>query len=155
MSFTRFRYDNSRTQKYLAESTFEGRYMLNTPGNGTEMPLQEDPHIRLQSWGANLSSNAISLENDLLGLTKPLTRDCTEYSSVSPANNQNTYSTTKSFVRQSRVETPAWEVKGVNHIRNESLHHDPQQHTNIPFHNNLNTRILEKDMYASYIYNKN
>ena len=48
MSFTRYKYDKLRVQKQLNEQTFTGRYMLNTPGNGSVMPFQEDPHLRLQ-----------------------------------------------------------------------------------------------------------
>ena len=58
MAFTRFKYDKSRVDKQLTEETFTARYMLNTPGNGTAMPFQEDPHTRLQMWGANFAGNA-------------------------------------------------------------------------------------------------
>jgi hypothetical protein len=63
-------------------------------------------------------------------------------------NNIN-YGTNKSFVHQSRAEMPAWEVKGMVSNREEFLHYDPQSqiHLSLGFHNNLSTRILEKDMY--------
>ena len=76
MAFTRFKYDKSRVDKQLTEETFTARYMLNTPGNGTAMPFQEDPHTRLQMWGANFAGNALDVENDLMGITRPLNRDC-------------------------------------------------------------------------------
>lgn len=152
MSFTRYKYDKIRVQKQLNEQTFAGRYMLNTPGNGSVMPFQEDPHLRLQGWGANMASNAIQLENDLRGLDRQMTRDCNNQNNYkmhnAPINNIN-YGTNSSFVHQSRAEMPAWEVKGVMPIRKDFLHYDPQNpvHLSLGFHNNLSTRILEKDMF--------
>ena len=152
MSFTRYKYDKLRVQKQLNESTFTGRYMLNTPGNGSVMPFQEDPHLRLQQWGANMASNAIQLESDLRGLNRKLTKDCNETNNYitkqSPLNNIS-YGTNASFVHQSRAEMPAWEVKGAMPVRETYLHYDPQNpiHLSMGFHNNLSTRILEKDMY--------
>jgi len=48
MSFTRFHDDPARIRKHVEDSTYAERYHLNTPGNGSEMPLQMDPQIRLQ-----------------------------------------------------------------------------------------------------------
>ena len=42
MSFTRFNYDDCRTQKILEESTGPGRYMLNKPGWGNKPCFFED-----------------------------------------------------------------------------------------------------------------
>jgi hypothetical protein len=150
MSFTRFKYDKLRVQKELNEQTFTGRYMLNVPGNGSHMPFQEDPHLRLQHWGANLSNNAITIENDLYGLSRKITNDCideNEYTKHSSRNENISYGNSKSFVHQSRLETPAWEVKGMQQVRNTHLFYDPQAHTSFQFPNNLNTRILEKDSF--------
>lgn len=152
MSFTRYKYDKLRVQKQLNEETFAGRYMLNTPGNGSIMPFQEDPHLRLQQWGANMASNAIQLESDLRGMNRKLTKDCNTDNNhiVNQSQVQNVnYGTNKSFVHQSRAEMPAWEVKGLMPNRDEYLHYDPQNqvHLSLGFHNNLSTRILEKDMY--------
>ena len=72
MSFTRFHDDPSRIKKQLDESTFQGRYFLNTPGAGMDLPFKEDPHFRLQKWGANLHTNTVNIESDLHGLTRTL-----------------------------------------------------------------------------------
>ena len=48
MSFTRFYDDEARVKKQIEESSFIGRYMLNTPGPGSQAPFLEDSHIRLQ-----------------------------------------------------------------------------------------------------------
>ena len=76
MSFTRFNYDEARTFKKVQESTGPGRYLLNTPDvvpKGYKLPLYcDDPHIRLQGWGANLRENykngtTIDIDSYLLG----------------------------------------------------------------------------------------
>ena len=51
MAFTRFYDDPLRISKRLEESTFAGRYQLDMPGPGVDMPFEEDPHARLQKWG--------------------------------------------------------------------------------------------------------
>ena len=66
MAFTRFKYDNCRTVKSLQQATDPGRWILNVPGNGETPCYMEDPHIRIQKWGANLRTNTINLESDLM-----------------------------------------------------------------------------------------
>ena len=115
------------------------------------MPFQEDPHIRLQKWGANMANNAISLENDLRGMNRKNTKDCESNNyKLHQSNPSNvSYENSASFVHQSRAEMPAWEVKGAMPNREEFLHYDPQApiHVSFGFQNNLSTRILEKDMF--------
>ena len=79
MSFTRFHDDPARIQKQMEQMTYSGKYMMNVPGNGANMNFHEDPHIRLEKWGANLSSNAIDIESDLRCQTRNLQRDCVQY----------------------------------------------------------------------------
>ena len=76
MSFTRFHDDPCRIAKQLQESTGPGRYMVDVPGNGAKPCFMEDPFVRLQKWGANLQTNTINLESELLGLGRNLNRDC-------------------------------------------------------------------------------
>ena len=75
MAFTRFNNDPSRIQKYLEESTNVGKYFLNVPGNGTNPSFINDPHIRMQKWGGNLSKNIVNIESDLRCSTRQLNRD--------------------------------------------------------------------------------
>ena len=75
MAFTRFNYDDARIIKSLQQSTGTGRYYLNTPGPGNNTAFIDDPQIRMQKWGANLSKNKTQLENDLLGITRKLNTD--------------------------------------------------------------------------------
>jgi hypothetical protein len=70
MSFTRFHDDPNRIRKQAAELSYAGKYALNTPGPGDNIPFLEDPQVRLQTWGANLMTNTINLESDLRGLTR-------------------------------------------------------------------------------------
>ena len=65
MAFTRFHDDADRQIKYLEESTFQGIYHLNTPGNGLKNPYVDDVHIRLQKLGANLHSHSCNIESNL------------------------------------------------------------------------------------------
>jgi len=149
MAFTRFKYDKSRVDKQLTEETYTARYMLNTPGNGTSMPFQEDPHTRLQMWGANFAENALDVENDLMGITRKANRDNLKFDYKKTATTLETkhYPTNSSHVSQSRVETPAWEVRSVMPDRGNFLFYNPQEHIEREFQNNLNTRMLQKDMY--------
>lgn len=149
MSFTRFHDDECRMQKQLQEQTYTGRYMLNVPGNGVNMPFVEDPHMRLQKWGANWNTNAIVIDNDLRGLNNKLSRDC--YTSDLRWNKYNksnvNYPTYQQSVQQSRTTNPAWELRDTQQYKENILFLNPQENTCIPFHNNLNTRMLEKDYY--------
>ena len=79
MSFTRFHDDEIRIKKQLEQQTFPGRYQLDVPGQGSSMPFQEDAHLNLQKFGANIRTNTINLESDLLGLTRNLSLDCNTY----------------------------------------------------------------------------
>ena len=75
MSFTRFHDDPARIKYGLQISTYSGRYALDTPGPGINLPYLEDCQVRMQRWGANLMTNPINIESDLRGLTRPLNRD--------------------------------------------------------------------------------
>jgi hypothetical protein len=92
MAFTRFSSDRAVLEKRLAESTFTGIYHLTTPGNGLKMPFIDDPHIRLQKWGANLQTNGLNIENELRGTTRLLKSDYQIY-------NKNPIETSKKIKR--------------------------------------------------------
>jgi hypothetical protein len=76
MAFTRFHDDPCRIKKRLQESTDQGRYILDVPGNGSTPYYIDDPHLRLQKWGGNLMTDSINIENDLKGLTRSINQDC-------------------------------------------------------------------------------
>jgi hypothetical protein len=75
MAFSRFHDDPARIKQQLEQDTFPGRYQLNTPGPGDNLPFWEDPNIRLQRWGANLKTNTTDFESELRGMTRKLNHD--------------------------------------------------------------------------------
>jgi hypothetical protein len=150
MAFTRFHDDSCRIQKQLQEDTDPGRYILNVPGNGETPLYMEDPYIRMQKWGANLQTNTINLESDLMGLTRKLTLDCKEnnnFKSHSINSKKINYPSQKPFVEQPRAVNPAWTALEVEQNNFDYLFFNPQLNVCMPFYNNLSSRILEKDYY--------
>ena len=152
MAFTRFKYDDCRTKKSLQQSTDPGRWVLNVPGNGDSPYYMEDPHIIPQKWGANLRTNTINLESDLLGVNRNLNRDCLgkdEYQKYNVPNQAIQYPTCSNLTtEQSRATNPAWWYRDLEQNNFEYPPLNPQTNVCIPFQNNLNTRILEKDSFT-------
>lgn len=156
MAFTRFHDDPARIKKSLEESTFIGRYQLDTPGPGAHLPFWEDPNIRLQSWGANLHRNTVDLESDFRGLTRPLNRDLlskNQYQNYAAQTvNPNNYGHLNPFVEESRASHPAWMYKDITVERWEEPWINPQSvGIDAPFHQNIHTRILEKDHFVPVV----
>jgi hypothetical protein len=148
MAFTRFHDDSERIKKRLLESDYPGRYQLNCPGPGLNLPLFEDPNIRLQGWGANLNSNTIELENELRGYSRPYHKDLVE---MKPTFTPNTplasFPSLQPFVEESRATHPAWMYKELEQSKWEHPYLDPQAYLEKPFLENIQTRILEKDTF--------
>jgi hypothetical protein len=153
MANTRFFYDDCRTIKQLQQATGPGRYMLDVPGNGLAPSYMEDPYIRIQKWGGNLRTNTVELESELWGGNRPLNnKDCIK------KDNYKTYnifsepiqypSNNKLTTEQSRAVAPAWMFRDLEQVDWYTLPLNPQENTCIPFSNNLNTRILEKDYFV-------
>jgi len=152
MAFTRFKYDDCRTKKSLQQSTDPGRWVLNVPGNGDSPYYMEDPHIIPQKWGANLRTNTINLESDLLGVNRNLNRDCLgkdEYQRYNVSNQAIQYpSCNQLTTEQSRATNPAWWYRDLEQNDWQYPPLNPQANTCLPFQNNLSTRILEKDYFT-------
>lgn len=154
MSFTRFNYDDCRTKKRLQESTGPGRYMLNMPGNGPTPSYFEDPHIRLTKWGANLLDTSnhlpVDIASDLDGRTRRYQKYCnnSEFpnSGVTPVK-KLVFPTVKAYTDESRASHPAWMYRDLPQTRWEYPLLNPQENTCIPFHNNISSRILEKNNF--------
>ena len=165
MAFTRFYDDPCRIQKYLEESTNIGNYNINVPGNGMDPSYFSDPYVKPQKWGANLSNNKTDLESDLFSLHRKLNRDTIKennYADYLNSNNKyykNNYSTNESEITsQSRATHPSWVYREINNfnIKNDTLsvpnnfkylHLNPQENICIPFHNNICSRIVQKDYF--------
>ena len=154
MSFTRFYDDQSRIKKQVQISSFAGRYFLDTPGQGMDLPFFEDPNIRMQKWGANLRNNTVALESDLLGLTRKANRDyigVNEHTQHAVNASPNTYRSEQPFVEESRATHPAWMYKDLEHSRWENPFLNPLNGLEKGFHENVQTRILEKDFFVPTI----
>ena len=148
--FTKLYYDTDCVRNHVIQSTGTGKYMLNTPGNGLNLPYMEDSNIRLQKWGANMTSNTINLENDLKGLTRRINRDnISENSYIKHSVNVFTkqYPIEKCFVDETRHSNPAWLLRGVDNNRWDFPIVNPQANLDKQFQENIQTRILEKDYY--------
>jgi len=158
MAFTRFHDDPLRIQKQVDESTFSGRYMLNRPGQGIHMPFQADAQLRLQSWGANITTDIIPLESDFRGLTRRLCRDNTvlnDYEQNKQSVTPLQYGESNPYVEESRASHPAWMYRDLEQPRWEMPWINPQAQIHIEkqFPNNIQTRILEKDYYHPTVPN--
>ena len=154
MSFTRFHDDPARIRKQTEESSFAGKYALNTPGPGDKIPFMEDTQIRLQYWGANLMTNTVNLESDLRGLTRKMNRDLLNYNNykIASANTSSVYYPSKDpFVDESRSSHPAWMFRDIEHTRWEEPLINPQANLEKNFHDNIQTRILEKDYFVGEV----
>jgi len=152
MAFTRFKYDECRTKKQLQQSTDPGRWILNVPGNGSKPCYVEDPQIIIQKWGANLRTNTINLESELLGINRPISRDCLgkdNYINFKVDSKEVNYpSCNNLYTEQSRAITPAWMVRDEERNLLGFPVFNPQENVCFSFENNLSTRILEKDYYT-------
>tara|TARA_B100000989_G_C19520358_1_gene463857 strand:- start:2117 stop:2617 length:501 start_codon:yes stop_codon:yes gene_type:complete len=162
MAFTRFHDDPCRIQKYLEETTNIGNYGINVPGNGLEVPFINDPHLRMQKWGANLSRNKINIESDLRGQTRQLNRDnIKDNNYINYLNNNNVYNVNnypvyrEEITGQPRASHPAWTLRELDSVNTPNIPNnfnyllmDPQENICIPFHNNIESRMVEKDYYA-------
>jgi hypothetical protein len=148
MAQTSFRNDIARIKKELEMSTFQGRYQLSVPGPGIDMPFQEDPQIRLQSYGANLRTNTIAIEDDLMGRNRQLTNVLEEYKKYTPISNSIKYQSKNPFVQESRASLPAWTFRGMDqkYQRFEEPWINPQANIEMQFDYNIQTRLLEKNM---------
>ena len=151
MASTRFRDDTARVEEQVRYSTFACGYMINAPGTGTQPAYLEDPHFRLQKWGANYMTNSVDLESSLKGI-RPLTRDClgvAEYTNFDTNSQPIQYPTNSCmYIEQSRVIAPAWEIRDAEARQTdyEPLL-DPQENVTRGFQHNVSTRILEKDTF--------
>jgi hypothetical protein len=154
MAFTRFHDDPERIKKALEQTTYTGRYQINVPGQGIDLPFMEDTQIRLQGWGANLSSGGTDIESDLRGLTRKLARDniaTNDYKMAAAPYNPNMYPGQDPFVEESRATHPAWRYKDLEQTRWETPFLPPIQDIVRNPEFEVSSRKLAKDEYIAHL----
>jgi hypothetical protein len=155
MAETRFNSDPCRISKKLQQMTDPGRYMMNMPGNGEHPAYMADPQIIIQKWGANLRTNSINLESELLGVNRPLNKDCLgkdEYQRFDFKSSAIQYPVCSSLTtEQSRAIMPAWTARDLEQVDWYYPPLNPQENTCMSFQNNLNTRLLERDYFVAKV----
>lgn len=157
MSATRFNDDDARIRKRLQEMTGPSRYQLNAPGPGVETPFLEDPHMRLQRWGANLRNNTADLESDLIGINRKLTKQTIDYKKNTPSTSAIGYGTQSAFIDETRASNPAWTLRDSEHTRWTQFDRIPipalasgiaglPTPVDVPFLANESTRLQQKNV---------
>jgi len=152
MATTRFRDDPARIQKELEQSTFAGRYLLDTPGPGTQLPYMMDPQMRIQKWGANLATDTTNLESELFCLGRKLSHNYDEnyiHTNLFKGR-QNQYSTNSEHILESRASHPAWMYRDLEQTRWETPFINPITKANLdkPFTESISSRIIAKDTFS-------
>ena len=151
MAFTRFHDDPARIAKQLQQQTDQGRWAIDVPGNGDKPCFMMDPQIIPQKWGGNLWTKSIDIQNSLLGIDRPLTRDCmkSKYKQfVSGASRIEYPESDNLTTEQSRSIAPAWMYRDLPQVHAYILPENPQSHTEMKFRNNVSTRNFEKDNFS-------
>ena len=155
MSFSSIKNDPARVAKELEQATGTGRYMLDVPGPGSRVGFLEDPFMRLQKYGANMRTNTLNIESDLLGLTRTLVGNdninINDFKKNEVASKAIDCGNQIPTTEQSRAIMPAWTARDLEQVNWEILHLDPQEHVCMQFQNNLSTRILEKDNFVPHL----
>jgi hypothetical protein len=160
MSFTRFHDDPARIQKQNIETSAMNSYIFNVPGNGSGVQSQyiNDPHVRLQKTGMKQQTNMINIESMLRNIHVPLNRDdrnINEYNrNTTHSKGVKTKEHNKSMTDETRTSHPVFEYRERQTHRNHILLRDPQENVFMPFKNNLDTNMLEKDHYNKKMHKK-
>ena len=150
MAFTRFHDDPARVAKQLQPQTDQGRWAIDVPGNGDKPCFMMDPQIIPQKWGGNLWTKSVDIQSSLLGIDRPLTRDCmnAKYKQFVSGASRIVYPECETLTtEQSRAIAPAWMYRDLPQDHSYILPENPQAHTEMHFRNNVSTRVLEKDNF--------
>lgn len=152
MSMTRIFDDPERQSIKNQQLTDQGRWMIDVPGNGANPSFILDPQIISQKWGGNLWTHSVDIQSSLLGIDKYVNRDCLEpekYKKQTVYASPIDYPVCDNFLttEQSRSIMPAWTARDLPQNHAYILPNNPQSHTEMPFEQNIQTRVLEKDYY--------
>ena len=151
MAFTRLFYDKDQVQTRLNEDYNNINYIVNVPGNGEKPYFIDDPHIRMQKFGGNLSYNLVDINSSLLGLDNTLSHCEIKHKNSDMFSKINFPVFEKAVTDQPRTMQPAWLLRDKEQINWQHLHYNPQIKAEINFDNNLSSRILEKNNYDNNI----
>jgi len=155
MASTRIRNDPSRQYENAIQSTHQGRYVLNTPGPGMDIPYIADPHIRLQMFGGNLHTNRIDLDSRLKGLDGVLSKgNCNQKRLDLPKSKRIKCSeNNQTMTEHSRFTEPSWEINETTKARRATyVWTDGQDHYQIPFAANQQSRQEALNTYDGGFY---
>jgi hypothetical protein len=150
MSSTRIRNDPIRISKENEIFTNEGRYQIDVPKWNNRHEFFQDPQIRIQTWEGNKYSNRIDIENAILSYNKPLSRDYPTkdvYTNYTPSNIKSPEydNCLKTITDDSRAVLPPFIFRDMEINRFEEPFLNPQNNIEIPFHTNINSKLIEKD----------
>ena len=151
MAFTRFHDDPCRIMKKNQQTVDQARWILDVPGNGDKPYYMNDPQIISQKWGGNLWTNSVDVQSSLLGIDRKPMRDCLG-ESTNPLAKVNSHPiqypvTNELTTEQSRATNPAFLYRDLEQVDWYYLPLDPQENVFMPFRNNIDTRVLEKDYF--------
>ena len=150
MAFARNIYDGKTTTEILREQTYINRYMLDVPGPGNNLPFIDDPFIRMQKWRGNLMTNIVSVEGDLLGLTRNLNKDSIKdnnYIDHAVKTKSVNYPVVNPPTDQPRATHPAWADREIEPSNWNILSKNQHSNAFMKFDNNIDTRLNEIEMY--------
>ena len=161
MSFTSFKYDPARVKDRLNRATKKGRYYLNVPGPLKSSCYMEDPQVRLQGFAANnhsvVGGHPIDIDSDLSGRGRENNGKWYNIAVSFEARMKITtkkqeFSSCETFGSdQSRTTHPARNYRALEQSLIQPLYLNPQENVCMHFHNNINTRLLERDNYVHKI----
>jgi hypothetical protein len=80
-------------------------------------------------------------------MTRNLGRDSVEYKQTQVSSTLPAYATALPMIEESRASMPAWQFRDAEQPRWEEPWTNPQAHLEKPFHDNVHTRLLEKDYF--------
>jgi len=148
MAQTRINNDKERIKFNIGIDSDSCKYVLGEPGNGSKPYYFDDPFIRMQRFGGNISTNIVDVNSNLIGLTRKIDRNQPQniyndkpYSKI---NYPNMYG---AMTDQSRAKTPAWAIRDLEKYNWNYLYKNPQSHLNKKLNCNIHSRIIEKDNY--------
>ena len=114
MAFTRFHDDPCRIMKQNQQMSDQGRYMLDTPGNGDKPCYMLDPQIIPQKLAGNLWTNSVDIQSNLMGLSQRIGKDCLieQNNKIFKESHLIQYPVCKDLTtEQSRAIMPAWTAR--------------------------------------------